>query len=104
MPAQVPVRNAQGAFVPHACPSLFARGTRVHNRSRGVTSPSSRSSRLRVAAGQQVNQLEAKEAADATPLPQEQGNGSTDPRQKAQKRGTKTLSPQHCLAHSTCGC
>ena len=93
MPAQVPVRNAHGAFVPHTCPSLFANATRVHNRSRGGACTSSRPCRLRVAAGQQVNQLEAKEAAEATPLPQEQGNGSTDPRQKAQQRGTKSLCP-----------
>ena len=102
MPAQVPVRNAQGAFVPHTCPSLFAKATRVRNRSRGGTYTTSRSSRLKVAAGQKVNQLEADKAAEATPLPQEQGNGSTDPRQKAQRRGMPSLCPQQCLAHSAC--
>lgn len=91
MPAQVPVQNAHGAFVPRPCRSRLAQTTRVHNFSRGGRCTSSRPSRLTVAAGQQVNQLEADQAAAATPLPQEQGNGSTNPRQKAQQRGTKGL-------------
>ena len=93
MPAQVPVRNAHGAFVPHNCSFKFASGTRVQGFNRGAAYASSRTCRLKVAAGQRVNQLEAHEAAEATPKPQEQTNGSTDPRQKAQQRGTRVSAP-----------
>ena len=36
-----------------------------------------------------MNQLAAHEAAEATPTPQEQSNGVTNPRQKASQRGTQ---------------
>ena len=90
MPAQVPVRSSHGAFVPHNCRSLFASGTRLQHL-RSVTSAPPRTCRLKVSAGaQSVNQLESQQAADATPTPQEQNtNGKSDIRQKAQQRGVK---------------
>lgn len=91
MPAQVPVQNAHGAFVPRTCRSLFTQARRVHSFSRGGSCTGPRACRLTVTAGQQVNQLEANQAAEATPLPQEQGNGSSNIRQKAQQRGTEKL-------------
>ena len=101
MPAQVPVRNAHGAFVPQHCHFKLASSTRLQSSSRSSNCATSRTCRLQVAAGQRVNQLEASEAAEATPKPQEQSNGSTDPRQKAQQRGTRVFA---LVSMAHCGC
>jgi len=94
MPAQVPVQGSHGAFVPHNCRSMFASGTRLQH-SRCVSSAAVRTCRLRVSAAQGVNQMEGQSAADATPTPQEQHNGSSNPRQKAQQRGVLHTIIQH---------
>lgn len=83
MPAQVPVRQTHGTFVRPGCKSAFLRCDRALSARQLPGHVPVRSCRLHVQAVQQVNQLEAEQAADATPLPQEQSSG---PRAKATKR------------------
>lgn len=86
MPAQVPVRRMHGTLVPHSCKSALLRHSRALPARQLPGHAPARSCRFHVQAGQQVNQLEADQAAEATPLPQEQENNG-GPRVKATKRG-----------------